>query len=289
MINEMIHLAVLLRRISKEIYHNPKGLTVSQKSCIALSLDSLLVGWKSKLPDWLNFDIITLRESEAAAKQKLVLHLRFLNARVILHRPFLADLTSEWESSRQQHVQLCLDAARKTILILYESYTTRHYFRTWWYNSTYALYAGMIVLYIAMFGHSTVSYEMLIEDVKNSRDVLRSMEEASVARRSADLMSEVLGMAQAKLQQEQSAAPCAPPAVREEDLGANLPRPNDMSFSDDDFSRLLFQNKDLGQDPGALFAPITDLDMLQDFTGMAGGFPDMDESMFPAFDYPSCP
>jgi hypothetical protein len=93
MINEMVFLAVLLRRISKEIYHNPKALTVPQKSSVALDLDALLVEWKSRLPEWLNFDVVTLRESESAAKQKLVLHLRYLNARAILHRPFLADST----------------------------------------------------------------------------------------------------------------------------------------------------------------------------------------------------
>jgi hypothetical protein len=77
MINEMVFLAVLLRRISKEIYHNPKALTVPQKSSVALDLDALLVEWKSRLPEWLNFDVVTLRESESAAKQKLVLHLRY--------------------------------------------------------------------------------------------------------------------------------------------------------------------------------------------------------------------
>jgi hypothetical protein len=287
MINEMVFLAVLLRRISKEIYHNPKALTVPQKSSVALDLDALLVEWKSRLPEWLNFDVVTLRESESAAKQKLVLHLRYLNARAILHRPFLADSTSAWESSRQQHVRLCLDAARQTILILYESYTNRHYFRTWWYNSTYALYAGMIVLYIIMFGHTTVSYEMLVDDVKKSQDVLQSMEESSVAGRSADLMSEVLGMAQAKLQQEQSVAPCGLSTFPEENDDTRQ-QAHEMSLNDDDFSRLLFQNKDLGQEPGALFASITDLDMLQDFTCMTEGFPDMEEIVFPTMENFNC-
>lgn len=132
MINEMVHLAVILRRISKEIYHNSKGLTLLQKSTVAFEIDLLLVAWKNKLPDWLNFDMISFRGAEWAAKQRIVLHLRYLNARVILHRPFLADLTGDMASDRQKHVDLCLDAARQTIRLLYNAYESRHYFRTWW-------------------------------------------------------------------------------------------------------------------------------------------------------------
>ena len=64
MINEMVHLAVILRRISKEIYHNPKGFTMPQRSDIALGIDALLEQWKNNLPEWLRFDHISLRESE---------------------------------------------------------------------------------------------------------------------------------------------------------------------------------------------------------------------------------
>lgn len=131
MINEMVHFAVLLRRISKEIYHDTKGLTMLQKSSVAIELDNLLSTWKSQLPEGLNFDVVTFRGTEMAAKQKLVLHLRYLNARVILHRPFLADLTCDMASVREMHVNLCLDAARETIRVLYSSYATSPYFRTW--------------------------------------------------------------------------------------------------------------------------------------------------------------
>ena len=94
MINEMVRLAILLRRISKDIYHNPKRYTMSQRSDIALTIDALLEKWKNNLPGWLRFDHVSLRKSESAAKQKVVLQLRYLNTRAILHRPFLAGLAS---------------------------------------------------------------------------------------------------------------------------------------------------------------------------------------------------
>ena len=203
MINVMVDFAVILRRISKDIYHCHKEVSTSQKSTAAFFIDALLDQWKLGLPTWHNFDVVDFREPELAAKQKLVLQLRYLNARVILHRPFLSEPATSLIQERQKHIDLCLEAARKTIQVLYDAYANKHYFRTWWYNSTYTLYAGMIVLYVVMLGHSTVSYDILLADVKKSRDILRSMEEASVARRSADLLSEVLEIATTYTQQKQ--------------------------------------------------------------------------------------
>lgn len=75
MVNEMVHFSVILRRASKEIYHDSKGLTLFEKSAIALELDVLLGDWRSNLPVWLNLDVKSLREPEWASKQKLVLQL----------------------------------------------------------------------------------------------------------------------------------------------------------------------------------------------------------------------
>lgn len=272
MINEMVKFAVLLRRISKEIYHNSKGLTTLQKSNVAIELDILLDDWKSKLPEWLNLDVVTFREAEWAAKQKLVLRLRYLNARIILHRPFLAESASGGQPRRQKHLDLCLEAARNTIQLLYDSYANRHYFRTWWYNSTYTLYAGMIVLYVIMLGHTTVPSNDLLDDVKKSRDILRSMEESSVARRSADLMNEVLQVAQTNTQQRRCSGIDAI-------LNQAEHAPHELSYDfDEHFSRTLFAHTNPGQDPGALLASLIDPNVLQDFTAGNNDFTDLDFS-----------
>jgi hypothetical protein len=272
MINEMVRLAVLLRRISKEIYHNPRGYTMPHRSSIALSIDALLEGWKDNLPEWLRFDHVSLRESESAAKQRLVLQLRYLNTRAILHRPFLAGLADDTEPNKRAHVSLCLTAARETIVLLHESYKTRHYFRTWWYNSTYTLYAGMIVLYVMMFGQSDVSHDDLEKDVVQSQNVLRSMEEASVARRSADLMTEVLDVARSYTQQGSNATHMMQTGSTEVqsanrgDQESSWPMPAAPS----DPAEGLFPQTETGQDPSAIFASITDLDTLMDFTQFMG-------------------
>ena len=56
----------------------------------------------------------------------------YLNARILIHRPFLASVASQNFAHLEANIDPCLDAARKTIELLYESYAHRLYFRTWW-------------------------------------------------------------------------------------------------------------------------------------------------------------
>ncbi|RBQ77149.1 hypothetical protein FVER14953_13907 [Fusarium verticillioides] len=253
MINEMVHFAAVLRRISKELYYDSKGLTLLQKSAVAKELDRLLDDWKAKLPTYLDFTAVSFREQEWAAKQKLVLHLRYLNARIVLHRPFLEQPMLTAEANMSTHAELCLDAARKTICVMYDAYANRHYFRTWWYNSTYTLYAGMIVLYIIMLGPTAVPSEDLLADAVKAHDILQSMEEATVARRSASLIQEGLEVARACVQRQQSRP----------DGYAELPifdgTQGDSNIIADQFSSAVS-----GQDH-ALLASIIDPNLLQDF------------------------
>lgn len=260
MINVMVDFAVVLRRISKDIYHCQKEVTASQKSASAFFIDTLLDQWKLNLAAWHNFDVVDFREPEWAAKQKLVLHLRYLNARVILHRPFLSDLAASDLLERKKHIDLCLAAARKTIQVLYDAYANKHYFRTWWYNSTYTLYAGMIVLYVIMLGHSTVADDLLLDDVKKSRDILRSMEEASVARRSADLLTEVLEVATAYTHQKKDTRTEISAIIPAGDAADDQTRQGPSGFSND------ITSTNFAQDPEAFMASLIDPNILQDFT-----------------------
>ncbi|KAG8410368.1 hypothetical protein J3459_017180 [Metarhizium acridum] len=284
MINEMVHFAAILRRISKELYHDSKGLTLLQKSAVAKELDALLDDWKNRLPEYLDFSRVSFREAEWAAKQKLVLHLRYLNARIVLHRLFLEAPMSRTRAQLSGHVDSCLDAARDTIRVMYDAYTNRHYFRTWWYNSTYTLYAGMIVLYIVMLGHTAVSSNELLDDVIKAQDILQSMEEAIVARRSANLIREGLEVARAcvQSQRDQSARPEA--TSHEHEFGESQGHlgvdymPNQAGNT---LSRTLFSHAVPGQDP-ALLASIIDPNLLQDFTAADKDVSDQEFATFPS-------
>jgi hypothetical protein len=75
MINEMVRFAIILRKTSKEIYHDSKRLTLLEKSVRALELDAELMAWRKSLPAWLDLESSSLREPMWASKQKLVLQL----------------------------------------------------------------------------------------------------------------------------------------------------------------------------------------------------------------------
>ena len=116
----------------------------------------------------------------------------FYNARILIHRPLMATSDAQSSPDLELHTAVCLEGARKTIELLYEAYSHRHYFRTWYYNSTYTLYASMLVLYVVLINYPHVSSEELIRDVEKSLDILRAMDNVKVAKRCASLISEVL-------------------------------------------------------------------------------------------------
>lgn len=63
--------------------------------------------------------------------RRLTMYEGYLNARILLHRPFLASVESQNVTRLESNIDPCLDAARKSIELMYSSYAHRHYFRTW--------------------------------------------------------------------------------------------------------------------------------------------------------------
>ncbi|KKO96605.1 hypothetical protein THAR02_11289 [Trichoderma harzianum] len=163
LLKDALDVALVNGDLEREASDGPsKGLTLLQKSTVAKELDTLLDDWKTRLPEYLDFSQVSFREAEWVAKQKLVLQLRYLKARIALHRLFLGVPMSTTPSQLSRHVGLCLDAARDTIRII------------------------MAVLYIIMLRHTTVPSNELLKDVMKAHDILQSMDEAIVARRSAN-------------------------------------------------------------------------------------------------------
>ncbi|KAI9148173.1 putative transcriptional regulatory protein [Paramyrothecium foliicola] len=275
MVNEMVHFAAILRRISKELYHDTKNLSLPEKSMLAKELDSLLNSWKSRLPKWLDFSGVSFREEESATKQKIVLHLRYLNARILAHRLFLTPSTGQRHLDMSEHIGLCLDAARETIQLLYDAYAHRHYFRTWWYNSTYTLYAGMIVLSVVMLRATALESGDLLKDVIKAQRILESMEESTVALRSAELLREGLEIAQSSGQRDSGVS--LPLVGDQADQGndgtqaAEVDAGDLTSNGENNTPQTSSAANGYGPNPEPLFASLIDPGLLQDFTtGMNG-------------------
>ncbi|GMG26895.1 unnamed protein product [Aspergillus oryzae var. brunneus] len=310
MIPVMVALAQIMSEASHLLYHSPKRPT-KEMSQIAMNLDNKLEEWKSNLPSFLNVDVASLNDPEWAFKQKLVLRLSkcslisfiqqsprndmlkynlspgFYNTRILIHRPFLAASTCIAESpALLQHGHICLTAARTSIQMQYESFLHRIYIRTWWYNTTYALYGAMILLHLILSGFPGINEEEPLKDVEKSLEIFDSMTNIVVARRCSEMIREVLEVARACVATRRavSAVPVLPPHVDTNIESSSLETNNDQNVHtrtdmaplvsqgvDGDFFFSLF-NQDSQPDTRAeILANLVDPTILEDFAFGNGG------------------
>ncbi|KAI0123721.1 hypothetical protein BJ170DRAFT_640171 [Xylariales sp. AK1849] len=199
-ITVMTSLAEILSKTSSSLYEPTSDLTLSEKSSIASAFDDALRKWRVDMPQRYSFDNVSLKEPESISKQKTVLKLRYYNARILIHRTFLECADHE-RTQISPHVEACLDASRRTIDLIYNTYLHRPYFRTWWYNTTYTLNATIIVLYVIFQGFATSLYSELSHDVQKSLEIFQAMDEVVVARNCAALIQEILQMARIAMPQ----------------------------------------------------------------------------------------
>ncbi|PLN82278.1 fungal-specific transcription factor domain-domain-containing protein [Aspergillus taichungensis] len=257
----MAALAHIMSEASHQLYHSSK-CSMNEKSQIAIDLDRRLLAWKATIPPFLDIDIVALNDPEWAFKQKLVLKLRFYNTRILIHRPFLAGATANTESPvLHQHLHPCLEAARNSIQVQYESFVHRMYFRTWWYNTTYALYGAMILLHIVLSGFPGIDDDALLQEVDKAVEIFESMKNILVARRCAEMIREVSDVARACLARRGAVVPPTQP-----DFGI---QPDVTAvhgdLGQDEFFYSLF-NQDAQTDTRAeMLANLVDPTILEDF------------------------
>ncbi|KAL0936769.1 C6 transcription factor [Colletotrichum truncatum] len=196
LINPMVDLAKILMWMTDNLSLHNSHTSLQRLSQTALNLDRELDDWKSGLPRELRFDTSSLEDSEFAMKQKTVLKLRFLNARILLHRQFLILKTPESDrKTLSRHVSSCVKAATETIRFMHTSYLHRPYFRTWWYNCMYLLDACMVLLHVLISNISPFPAEEVIENLEMSIEIFKAMKMLAVARRCAEIVTELLHVA----------------------------------------------------------------------------------------------
>ena len=205
----MNELAFILKRTSEGIYHSPWTISQLDKLVTALSLDRDLLEWKGQLVPIFDLDDTPLTEPESVTKRKIVLKLRFNSARILIHRYFLVAAAYQGSSSQfVANIDHCLDASRETIHLLYDTFMNRPFFRTWWYNTTYAFNAITIILYVLVSHLQKGSSEELLKEVEKSLKIFQAMDGIAVARRCAELTQEIYDVANlsVEIRQQQSQA-----------------------------------------------------------------------------------
>lgn len=202
----LVHLARIIRRVCTEIYFSED--TLDARIGTALSLDKELDQWVAKLPDSLRPTLhgaqATTRikkEPRSSMLQQLVLSLRYYNVKMILLRPFLARATN----SRQRLppvlssiVGKCVDAGRDTITHMHEVYIHQPFFRTWWNNTTYILYAASTVLWYTVNIAANDEAPILFDLIDRAIDILEAMEESVVARKACQVIKDFVSKAREK-------------------------------------------------------------------------------------------
>ncbi|RAK71414.1 RmlC-like cupin [Aspergillus fijiensis CBS 313.89] len=193
----MVDFAQIIRRVSVQIYHS--RITLQEKLHLGLQIETELDRWMARLPDRLKPDMMeratggALRDPKWARRQRLVLG--YFNVKMLLFRPFLSHFTRKLRHppmELEQTIAKCLDAAMKTIEVIYDIYRIHEFFRCWWYNTTYVMFAtSTLLLPMSKLGPCPETVP-LQRSVEMGVEILEAMDESIVARKSVEIIKHYL-------------------------------------------------------------------------------------------------
>ena len=203
----MVEFARIVRTISASMY--TPSTSIDRRLELAAEIEQKMDEWLQTLPEAIkpqlngSFQNITMtREPMWAKKQKHTLRFRYHNCMMVLYRPFLLYTNRKSaQGTNNNHrinraVSKCVASARSTIQFMHHMYSTASYFRTWWYNTTYTLYASAIILGYSSGVTTTNEKAELQGLIDMSIQVLHSMDEHVVARKAASLVQHTWNSAQ---------------------------------------------------------------------------------------------
>ncbi|KAK4504731.1 hypothetical protein PRZ48_002693 [Zasmidium cellare] len=260
----MVRFADIHRRISSTSYPVVASDLWMTRSMQAMEVEADLKLWKSSLGAALDYDKQSFTDSEWRLKQKLVLQLRYSNARILLHRPFFScggALTAK--TAMLDHIRPCVDASISTIDVLYAAYTSRPWFRSWWYNTTYLLYAEMVILYILLSDVEVWPEISLREKAQQGLSTLESMKSNMVARECATVVREVLSIVTSLSDSRRNCRQLTEPMAHNAPAPAIHPSAQDALMIDTQETSL-FGDKLLVEDCEDLFCNLADSSFLDD-------------------------
>lgn len=138
-IKSMVDFSRITRHVCIKVYLTQNSLARTVE--LAQQLDQVLNEWLASLPEntrpshTINQSIVSSsKEAIWMKRQKLVLHIRYLNLRILLFGSILLTSTHAERSTipgSYDGIQRCLDSAKATIELIYETYKHHEFFRTW--------------------------------------------------------------------------------------------------------------------------------------------------------------
>ncbi|KAJ6115653.1 hypothetical protein N7523_006070 [Penicillium sp. IBT 18751x] len=114
---------------------------------------------------------------------------------MLLFRPFLSHFTRKLRhppNELEETIAKCLDAAMKTIEVVHDIYRVHTFFRCWWYNTTYVMFAtSTLLLPMSKLGMCAETMPLL-RSVEMGVEILEAMDESVVARKSVEIIRQYL-------------------------------------------------------------------------------------------------
>lgn len=202
-ITAMVQFAKIIKEVSISIYLSENS--IQGKAEKASQLENKMDSWLQNLPTTIRPSIFETfkmpkigKDQIWASRQRLVLELRFHNVKMVLFRPFLtaAAIGKQNPSTQMQEaMNKCVDAARSTIKLMHEMYCHHIFFRTWWYNTTYILYAASIVLCYGTKVASSNERQEFLDLGGQTIEILEAMGESVVAKNASQMIKQIISSA----------------------------------------------------------------------------------------------
>ncbi|TDZ32422.1 Zinc finger protein grt1 [Colletotrichum spinosum] len=222
-IKSMVDYSKVIRSVCLGIYL--PETTVPRTVALAHQIDQDLDKWAESLPEPIRptgsvqpRSLKSAREAQWMKRQRLVLTMRYLNLKILLFGSILLTSSSAERASipgSHEGVQKCLESAKQTIEIIYQTYQHHDFFRTWFYNTTYTVFAASMILVYVTQEATEPELQPLLKLVGMAIEILETMDECVVALRSAKLLHKAIEKADKKFSASTPSAvhiPAMPPA-----------------------------------------------------------------------------
>ncbi|KAM6529314.1 hypothetical protein FALCPG4_007453 [Fusarium falciforme] len=254
-IKAMVDFARITKNVILHMYLADSELKQSIERARQLEQD--LEHWLEALPEQIRPEkshvqarpLRATKEPQYAKKQRLVLKIRYHNVRTLLFGSFLTKpsiATRSTSAELHEEVAKCIESAKQTIETIYETCQHHDFFRTWFYNTMYTLFATSIILiYIPQeSGKDELAY--LFKLVEMALEILEVMDESVVAMEAAKVIRRALARAR-------STTPTGPPGAMAVEIDQSVPWLNQEglfdSLEDDLAIDLAFPLRDPGMFP----------------------------------------
>ncbi|KPI39520.1 uncharacterized protein AB675_5082 [Cyphellophora attinorum] len=196
-IKSMVDFSRITRQVCFGVYLTEFNLARTLDT--AIQMEQSLNNWISALPEDIRPRLYTdlmpsLQDARAPRwmkRQRLVLTIRYHNLRILMFGTLLLRSTKEERlaiPASQECVQKCLDSAKRTIETIYETLQHNDFFRTWFYNTTYIVFAASIILVYLTREASNATSQPLHRLVGLAIDILELMSESVVAQEAAKML-----------------------------------------------------------------------------------------------------